>query len=126
MGLQTDQIHGQAEQFEHRLPEVFLQEVEAHLGFPTTDPHGSPIPQQSNAALVLAQLPLGSRAMVLTAQKSATVSSALWKLGITPNQVLQVEAQLAAIMVVSSAQNSFELPLSLAKQVLVRQMKENN
>jgi hypothetical protein len=75
---------------------------------------------------VLAQLPLGSRAMVLTAQKSATVSSALWKLGITPNQVLQVEAQMAAIMVVSSAQNSFELPLSLAKQVLVRQMKENN
>jgi hypothetical protein len=29
-------------------------------------------------------------------------------------------------MVVSSAQNSLELPLSLAKQVLVRQMKENN
>ena len=126
MGLQTDQIHGQAEQFEHRLPEVFLQEVEAHLGFPTTDPHGSPIPQQSNAALVLAQLPLGSRAMVLTAQKSATVSSALWKLGITPNQVLQVEAQLATIMVVRSAQNSFELPLSLPKQVLVRQIVENN
>lgn len=126
MGLQTDQIHGQAEQFEHRLPEVFLQEVEAHLGFPTTDPHGSPIPQQSNAALVLAQLPLGSRAMVLTAQKSATVSSALWKLGITPNQVLQVEAHLVAVVVVRSAQNSFELPLSLAKQVQVRQIVENS
>lgn len=125
MGLQTDQIHGQAEQFEHRLPEVFLQEVEAHLGFPTTDPHGSPIPQQSNAALVLAQLPLGSRAMVLTAQKSASVSSALWKLGITPNQVLQVEAHLTAGVVVRSAQNSFELPLSLAKQVQVRQLAEN-
>lgn len=126
MGLQTDQIHGQAEQFEHRLPEVFLQEVEAHLGFPTTDPHGSPIPQQGNAALVLAQLPLGSRAMILTAQKSATVSSALWKLGITPNQVLLIEAHLAAAVVLRSAQNSFELPLSLAKQVQVRQLAENN
>jgi len=123
MGLQNDQIHGQAEQFEHRLPEVFLQEVEAHLGFPTTDPHGSPIPQQSNAAVLLSDLPVNSRAMVLTAQKSAVVSSALWKLGITPNQVLLVQARAAAEVVVRTGLNTFELPNTLAEKVLVRQLE---
>lgn len=45
MGLNPDQIHDHAEDFEHLiLDEALLEEVDRKLGFPEVDPHGSPIP----------------------------------------------------------------------------------
>ena len=41
MGMQSDQIHDEAEKLEHVLPEAFIDELEASLGFPKMDPHGS-------------------------------------------------------------------------------------
>ncbi len=45
LGLEPDQIHDEAEQFEHYMTEEFLSEVDESLGYPQTDPHGSPIPK---------------------------------------------------------------------------------
>jgi len=44
IGLSADQIHDEAERYEHLLPDHLLDEVDEALGFPTTDPHGEPIP----------------------------------------------------------------------------------
>lgn len=44
VGLNEDQIHDEAERLEHLLTEEFLDEVDRELGYPTEDPHGSPIP----------------------------------------------------------------------------------
>ncbi len=44
IGLNADQIHDEAERYEHLLPDHLLDEVDEALGFPTTDPHGEPIP----------------------------------------------------------------------------------
>lgn len=44
IGLSTDQIHDEAERYEHLLPDHLLDEVDEALGFPTLDPHGEPIP----------------------------------------------------------------------------------
>ena len=44
MGLSAEQIHEDAEKYEHLLTEDMLDEVDAKLGFPKEDPHGSPIP----------------------------------------------------------------------------------
>ncbi len=44
MGLTEEQIHEDAEKYEHLLTDEILDNVDEHLGFPTTDPHGSPIP----------------------------------------------------------------------------------
>lgn len=44
MGLHTDQIHNEADQIEHFLSEELLDEIDKELGFPTKDPHDSPIP----------------------------------------------------------------------------------
>ncbi len=44
MGLKTDQIHDEADKLEHFLTEELLDEIDTALGFPTTDPHDSPIP----------------------------------------------------------------------------------
>lgn len=45
-GVQEDHIHDEAEQQEHLLGEDVLDEIEALLGYPEKDPHGSPIPQK--------------------------------------------------------------------------------
>ncbi|PHI20939.1 hypothetical protein CEQ90_04420 [Lewinellaceae bacterium SD302] len=47
VGLSEDQIHDEAERLEHLLTEEFLDRVDRELGYPTQDPHGSPIPPRS-------------------------------------------------------------------------------
>jgi len=46
MGLTEEQIHEEAEKYEHLLTEELLDEVDQELGFPKIDPHGSPIPNK--------------------------------------------------------------------------------
>ncbi|MEL7159660.1 MAG: iron dependent repressor, metal binding and dimerization domain protein, partial [Bacteroidota bacterium] len=44
MGLTPDQIHEEAERLEHLLTPAQVDLVDAELGYPETDPHGSLIP----------------------------------------------------------------------------------
>lgn len=46
IGLSQEQIHEDAERYEHLLTEEILDEVDRTLGFPEKDPHGSPIPNK--------------------------------------------------------------------------------
>jgi len=47
VGLTPEQIHDEAERLEHLLTEEMLDRVDAELGYPDTDPHGSAIPAKS-------------------------------------------------------------------------------
>lgn len=44
MGVPWDQVHAEAERWEHVLSEEMEERMDEILGSPTTDPHGSPIP----------------------------------------------------------------------------------
>jgi DtxR family Mn-dependent transcriptional regulator len=44
LGVPWDQVHEEAEKWEHVLSERMEERMDALLGYPTTDPHGSPIP----------------------------------------------------------------------------------
>ena len=46
MGLSSDQIHNEADKIEHFLSDELLDEIDKELGFPTRDPHDSPIPSK--------------------------------------------------------------------------------
>lgn len=46
IGLTEEQIHEDAEKYEHLLTAELLKEVDRSLGYPTQDPHGSPIPPE--------------------------------------------------------------------------------
>ncbi len=48
IGLTEDQIHDEAEHQEHHSPDELLDEIDASLGYPLKDPHGSPIPPKQN------------------------------------------------------------------------------
>ncbi len=44
LGFTWDQVDAEAERLEHVISEEFEDKIDAMLGYPTTDPHGSPIP----------------------------------------------------------------------------------
>jgi Mn-dependent DtxR family transcriptional regulator len=119
MGLSADQIHTQAEAYEHRLPEKFLREVEQQLGYPKFDPHGSPIPQSNRETTVLSKLALGQRALVVTEQLNDAITTRLWKLGINPNSVLELDANDATQTTVLVQGQPVRLEADFAGKVLV-------
>ncbi len=47
LGLPPDHVHRDAESIEHVMTPEFESQLEAELGHPKADPHGSPIPPQS-------------------------------------------------------------------------------
>ncbi len=44
LGYTWDEVHEEAERLEHVISETFVEKIDALLGYPTHDPHGSPIP----------------------------------------------------------------------------------
>lgn len=44
LGVPWDEVHDEAEKWEHILSERLEERMDALLGYPTSDPHGSPIP----------------------------------------------------------------------------------
>ncbi|MFT7121818.1 MAG: Mn-dependent DtxR family transcriptional regulator [Neolewinella sp.] len=50
-GLTPDQIHMEAERLEHLLTDEMLDRVDAELGYPGEDPHGSVIPKKPKLEL---------------------------------------------------------------------------
>jgi DtxR family transcriptional regulator, Mn-dependent transcriptional regulator len=70
LNVPWEEVHGYAEKMEHAIDERLTERIDAHLGFPQQDPHGSPIPQagESNAApqgVALDQAASGSRVRLL-------------------------------------------------------------
>ena len=62
MGFGWEEVHEMAEELEHIQSEKFFNRMDELLGFPTVDPHGSPIPDRfgrvaAAAYVSLAQIP---------------------------------------------------------------------
>ncbi|MDH3649867.1 MAG: metal ABC transporter permease, partial [Saprospiraceae bacterium] len=84
VGLNERQIHAEAEKYEHLLTDEMLDEVDETLGYPTTDPHGSPIPSKVGTFKSLWQLESGDRSVIAEQQPNQLIAADLWKLGILP------------------------------------------
>ena len=46
LGFEEDQVHAEAERLDHFISEQLEERIDEMLGRPTTDPHGSPIPER--------------------------------------------------------------------------------
>ena len=69
LGYRWDQVHDEAETLEHAVSDFMVDRIDVHLGHPTRDPHGDPIPAADGTvempdAVLLSQIPPGSRARV--------------------------------------------------------------
>lgn len=69
LGYSWDEVHDEAERLEHTISEEFEARIDAALGYPTTDPHGDPIPSLAGTVPPiptdrLSALPVGESATV--------------------------------------------------------------
>jgi Mn-dependent DtxR family transcriptional regulator/Fe2+ transport system protein FeoA len=118
IGLTEEQIHEDAEKFEHLLTEELLDEVDLKLGFPTTDPHGSPIPKKLGIPdFPLINLPVFQNARIAQQQVNEHITAQLWKLGLLPNTTFTINKIEEKSVEVEMNGKVIYVPKQLAKQV---------
>jgi DtxR family Mn-dependent transcriptional regulator len=69
LGVPWDQVDAEADKWEHVLSDDLESRIDAYLGHPTTDPHGSPIPTVEghltpSSDIRLSDLDVGQKAIV--------------------------------------------------------------
>lgn len=69
LGYSWDEVHDEADRLEHLISEEFERRIDAALGYPTTDPHGDPIPSESGDVSSVSD----DRLAAMGAGESATV-----------------------------------------------------
>jgi DtxR family Mn-dependent transcriptional regulator len=96
LGVPWDEVHDEAERWEHVLSEEMEERIDAALGFPRSDPHGSPIPAgdltlRSSERRPLTELKPGSRGVVAeVADEDAPLLRYLGDVGLYPGTEVEV------------------------------------
>ncbi len=96
LGVPWEQVHAEADRLEHALSEDLEARLDAALGYPTTDPHGAPIPTKEGtiAAPVTSRLWLaepGTTVIVAAvADEDPALLTYLADLGLVPGATVQV------------------------------------
>jgi DtxR family transcriptional regulator, Mn-dependent transcriptional regulator len=96
LGLTIDAVHAEADRLEHALSEELEAHIDRTLGFPTSDPHGDPIPgpdlkMAPTKATPLSTLEPGARGTVSRVPDGdGELLRYLSKLNLTPGSRLEV------------------------------------
>jgi DtxR family transcriptional regulator, Mn-dependent transcriptional regulator len=99
LGVPWEQVHAEADRLEHALSEDLEARLDAALGFPTTDPHGAPIPTKEGVIVAPATQRLWHVAPGTTvtvaevADEDAALLAYLADLGLLPGAIVEVLAK---------------------------------
>jgi len=126
LGVPWDQVHAEAEKWEHILSEEVEARMDEALGFPTIDPHGAPIPALDGSMIRPAQdrlrdLAPGQRATI--AEVSDHDPAALRRLGrsgLYPDTTVTVTAKAAEGIEVLVRGETHTIPAAIADFIFVR------
>lgn len=58
LGYAWDEVHDEAEELEHAVSDFMIERMDRVLGFPSSDPHGDPIPAADGTVPELVAVPL--------------------------------------------------------------------
>ncbi|HMQ49290.1 MAG TPA: iron chelate uptake ABC transporter family permease subunit [Saprospiraceae bacterium] len=121
VGLNAEQIHDEAERLEHHLTDDILDEVDKVLGYPTKDPHGSPIPVKTGYPREsLSRLETHQKASIAQQQMNESISAKLWELGLLPGTHIYIMSKDTHTIHAKVAQDEeIDIPIELAKLVSV-------
>jgi DtxR family Mn-dependent transcriptional regulator len=98
LDIPWDRLHDEAEKLEHVLSDYLEARIDERLGYPTSDPHGSPIPTADGSILEagrvrLSALVAGDQAEVAEVyDRDPELLARLDELGLTPGARVDVEA----------------------------------
>lgn len=122
IGLNEEQIHEEAEKYEHLLTDEILDEVDHTLGYPTRDPHGSPIPSRMGAKhQSLWQQATGQEIIISNAQPNQLIAADLWKLGLLPGSKIILRERRSDHILIGNDSEITEVDKALAQQINVDQ-----
>lgn len=127
-----DEVHDDAEMLEHALSDRFIDRLDAHLGNPTRDPHGDPIPRADGLSDPLSGLTLAdvlgdgeaTETTVVVEQVNdhdPTLLRYLAEHGIAPGTRIRVrppQAGLARVLVAADTDGAAPQEAVLAEAVL--------
>ncbi|MFT7604347.1 MAG: Mn-dependent DtxR family transcriptional regulator, partial [Saprospiraceae bacterium] len=120
MGLTEEQIHEDAEKYEHLLTDELLDEVDETLGFPSTDPHGSPIPAKKGIpGNPLFQLAANQSAKIAQKQVDNQISSELWQLRLLPGSVFTIHKKEKEVVEILVGERTIKIPKGIAQRINV-------
>ena len=120
IGLSAEQIHEDAEKYEHLLSEEILDEVDATLGYPKKDPHGSPIPSKIGFPdVAMSSLQINQFAQIAQQQVNEAISTQLWKLGLLPDSQFKIDRKNEEMIFIEVNGKEVMIPTILAKRVNV-------
>ena len=118
IGLNEDEIHEEAEIFEHQLTNSIIDEVDKSLGYPETDPHGSPIPKSE--AINLIKAATNKTYSFLKEQVDDSIDAQLWDLKILPETPFIVQRKSSQSIDIVYNNKKVRIPTKLASQALIR------
>jgi len=120
IGLDDHEIHEEAEKYEHLLTADLLDQLDLKLGYPTTDPHGSPIPiKRITATNPLLKLKPKSKARISDNQINSEIESKLWELGLTAQSSIQMVDIDQSKVIIKRGNEHIELEATLAEMINV-------
>lgn len=117
-GMNEHEIHEEAERLEHQLSAALLDEVDASLGFPETDPHGSPIPKKKT--IPLAKAAINKNYIIIVDQKNDNIDAQLWEQGILPNVPIKVIRKNNKSVELNYQGKRIRIAVDLAQQIRVQ------
>ncbi len=124
MGIDQAMIHDEAEKLEHHLTEELLDELDLKMGYPTLDPHGSPIPKKLlKPESSLANLKLNEIAEIASQQVSDKIESELWELGLLPHAQFKILLKDRRNIKIQQNKKSISIPQNLAQYINTEKIK---
>ncbi len=111
MGFGWEEVHEIAEQVEHIHAPKFFQRMDEMLGFPTIDPHGSPIPDNQGRIQEFSYVPLSSCKPGQTVQLTALTNSSTEFLEFLNSRKLALGTQLKVL-----SREAYDLSLVVSYQ----------
>jgi len=118
VGLTQEQIHAEAEKYEHFLTDDLLDEVDERLGFPRQDPHGSPIPhKRGSTPNSLYHLDVGSELIIAEEQVNAGIKASLWKIGLMPGRLIRIAAKDQETLLLLVDEKEIKITRELAREI---------
>ena len=119
MGMHADDIHEEAERYEHILTTSQVDAVDKQLGYPALDPHGSPIPGKETAhTLSLENLSARESGTISPRQPGAEITYKLWALGLGPGDSFTIR-ETGEDIILEVKDDLIHVPSTLARQISV-------
>ncbi|MBK6783858.1 MAG: metal ABC transporter permease [Saprospiraceae bacterium] len=120
MGMNEEQIHQEAERLEHKLTRDIVDEVDEKLGYPSLDPHGSPIPPKKFIPeKSLISLNPQQKGKIAQHQLNHDIEGELWELGLMPETSFSVYSIEKDQVVIEALKKRIIIPAQLARQINV-------